>query len=298
MESLAGADSLVYLPLAVLDVLGLPYTGRPDGSPLPDHPQVLAKQRLRQAGLPTPDWVESSRTTHAPREGTQAVTTEPLTRLRSRASWIIKGVWDQASRGMDDDAVLRDVDLTEAAPSGCGSGPQSRAGPASPSSSSRAGSSTSPCWPVPRAPRCFPRPRSTFRPSRPASRASWAIAPSGRPIRSSSTTRPAASISTAADGPLLDELRRLADELLDALRASRLGTGRLPGRRGRAAVDFGDQRRSLPFARRRLCRGAGAGFDPLRGSDPANFGGHDLVEAGSCRFGMTWVARRHVGHPI
>ena len=83
-----------------------------------------------------------------------------------------------------------------------------------------------------------------------------AIGRSGRPIRSSITTRPAASISTAADGPLLDELRRLARQLLDAVRASRLGPGRFSRRCGRAAVDSGDQRQPVPLARRRLCRGA------------------------------------------
>ncbi len=108
VESLAEADSLVYLPLAVLDVLGLPYTGgRTESLFLTTH-KVLAKQRLCQAGLPTPDWAESSRTPHAPREMPPHAEHEEYVR-----SWIIKGVWDQASRGMDDDAVLRDVDSRE-----------------------------------------------------------------------------------------------------------------------------------------------------------------------------------------
>lgn len=102
VESLADDDSLVYLPLAVLDVLNLPYTGgRTEALFLTTH-KVLAKQRLREAGLPTPDWIES-----------KSLSSSSSSSCPSCSSWIIKGVWDQASRGMDDDAVLRNGELTE-----------------------------------------------------------------------------------------------------------------------------------------------------------------------------------------
>jgi D-alanine-D-alanine ligase len=100
VESLAGADSLIYLPPALLDALGVPYCGcRTESLFLTTH-KTLAKERMRQAGLPTPDWVE-----------------HPLTDLRSLSvsSWIIKGIWDEGSRGMDDDAVVRDVSPAELA---------------------------------------------------------------------------------------------------------------------------------------------------------------------------------------
>lgn len=100
VESLADADSLVYLPLAVLDVLGLPYTGgRTEALFLTTH-KLMGKERLRVAGLPTPDWIESG-DRQAVRDG------------QSPRSWILKGVWDQASRGMDDSAVLRNADAAE-----------------------------------------------------------------------------------------------------------------------------------------------------------------------------------------
>jgi D-alanine-D-alanine ligase len=111
VESLAEADSLVYLPLAVLDVLGLPYTGgRTEALFLTTH-KLLAKERLRQAGLPTPDWMESGSIIHEVHE-------DEAHKLQSSScpscsSWIIKGVWDQASRGMEDDAVLKSVDADE-----------------------------------------------------------------------------------------------------------------------------------------------------------------------------------------
>ena len=257
VESLAEADSLVYLPLAVLDVLGLPYTGsRTEALFLTTH-KLLAKQRLRQAGLPTPAWMESETIIH---EGHEEQRQRDLTQARRRLR-VLRGssraFGTRRSRGMDDDAVLQRRRCRRS----CASGWRQRAARVGPALLRRAVHRRPGVQPLGagrsrRAPRCFRRPRSTSRPSRPASRASWAIGRNGRPIRSSITTRPAASISTASDGPLLDELRRLAEQLLDAVRASRLGAGRFSGRCGRAAVDSGDQRQSLPLARRRLCRRA------------------------------------------
>jgi D-alanine-D-alanine ligase len=154
VESLAGADSLGYLPSAVLDVLGVPYTGnRTEALFLTTH-KLLAKQQLRQAGLPTPGWMESKKTIHEEHEGHKTcqedLRQDPETKRcdpgpnpshlsalssssscpscpswipnsvpsssslsSSRSSWIIKGIWEQGSRGMDDDAVLHDVDPVE-----------------------------------------------------------------------------------------------------------------------------------------------------------------------------------------
>jgi D-alanine-D-alanine ligase len=96
VESLAEADSLVYLPLAVLDVLNVPYTGGGTESLFLTTHKLMAKQRLRVAGLPTADWIENGTNYSAD------------ARLVPKA-WILKGVWDQASRGMDDDAVLKNA---------------------------------------------------------------------------------------------------------------------------------------------------------------------------------------------
>jgi len=92
VESLGEADSLVYLPHAVLDVLGLPYAGNHTEAMFLTTHKLLAKQWLRHAGLPTPAWIED------------IIPEEPS--CSSCPSWIIKGVWDQASRGMEDDAVV------------------------------------------------------------------------------------------------------------------------------------------------------------------------------------------------
>ena len=109
VESLAEADSLVYLPHAVLDVLGLPYTGNHTEAMFLTTHKLLAKQWLRHAGLPTPPWMEIEGDEwggHSclPPGGQECLPHQETT--PSCPSWIIKGVWDQASRGMEDDAVV------------------------------------------------------------------------------------------------------------------------------------------------------------------------------------------------
>jgi D-alanine-D-alanine ligase len=113
VESLAGADSLVYLPAAVLDTLGLPYCGaRTESLFLTTH-KTLAKQRMRQAGLPTPDWItDKSNGSDGSEEKLHGRGFESSS-CPSCSSWIIKGIWDQGSRGMDDDAVVRHIEPAE-----------------------------------------------------------------------------------------------------------------------------------------------------------------------------------------
>jgi D-alanine-D-alanine ligase len=113
VEALADADSLIHLPAAVMDVMGLPYTGSRSESLLLTTNKLLAKQRLRAAGLPTPDWAESNgqqwgRHSCLP-EGRQ----ECLPHHAAIPSWIIKGVCEQGSRDMDDGAVFSGADLSE-----------------------------------------------------------------------------------------------------------------------------------------------------------------------------------------
>ncbi|MGA2034893.1 MAG: hypothetical protein ABSG68_21805, partial [Thermoguttaceae bacterium] len=56
VESVDGADSLQYVPPALLDVLNLPYTGAPTEAIFQTTHKLLAKQLLHLAGLPTPPW--------------------------------------------------------------------------------------------------------------------------------------------------------------------------------------------------------------------------------------------------
>jgi D-alanine-D-alanine ligase len=108
VEALHGDDSLVYLPPAVLDSLVVPYTGSSAESLFLTTHKLLAKERLRHAGLPTPAWIvrdtdafENERSgVSGPHPNCLPMGEGIITR------WIIKGVWDQASRDMDDNAVF------------------------------------------------------------------------------------------------------------------------------------------------------------------------------------------------
>ena len=57
VESLDGADSLQYVPTALLDALGIRYTGAPTEAIFQTTHKLLAKQLLHLAGLPTPAWI-------------------------------------------------------------------------------------------------------------------------------------------------------------------------------------------------------------------------------------------------
>jgi D-alanine-D-alanine ligase len=105
VEALHGNDSLVYLPPAVLDTLDLPYTGSSAESLFLTTHKLLAKDRLASAGLPTPRWIvqetpAGDKKAHGPHPSPLPKREGTLTR------WIIKGVWEQGSRDMDDDAVF------------------------------------------------------------------------------------------------------------------------------------------------------------------------------------------------
>lgn len=92
VESLASWGRLIYLGPAILDTLGIPYTGvRTDAMYLTSN-KVLTKCWLHAHGLTTPGW-------HAP----GAVSGKPLP-LPCRC--IVKSVWEDASVGLDDDAVV------------------------------------------------------------------------------------------------------------------------------------------------------------------------------------------------
>jgi D-alanine-D-alanine ligase len=100
VESLAGCDSLSYLAPAVLDAMGLPYTGNSTAATFLTTHKLLAKERLRQAGLPTPQWLTAGV------EPQKDTCLDGIACFPADTAWIIKGVWEQASRNLDDDAIV------------------------------------------------------------------------------------------------------------------------------------------------------------------------------------------------
>jgi D-alanine-D-alanine ligase len=105
VESLGGSDALAHLVPAVLDVIGIPYTGAPTDALFLTNHKLLAKQRLRGAGLPTPDWVchDSGRhepdSPHRPAEG-----------FRPDCGYVVKAVCEHASFGLEEDALVQAED--------------------------------------------------------------------------------------------------------------------------------------------------------------------------------------------
>ncbi len=93
VEAVAGQGQLIYLAPALLDTLKLPYTGAPTEALFLTTHKVLAKRALRWQALPTPDWVV--------RSGSDPAVELPPSR------YIIKPVWEDASVGLDDDAVVQ-----------------------------------------------------------------------------------------------------------------------------------------------------------------------------------------------
>ena len=98
VESLGGTDSLSYLASAVLDALGLPYTGNSTEALFTTNHKLMAKRMMQLAGLPTPHWFSE--------DGCgPGSDTAPL-----KPPCIIKSVWEHGSRGLDDDNVILDGD--------------------------------------------------------------------------------------------------------------------------------------------------------------------------------------------
>ena len=98
VESLGGTDSLSYLASAVLDALGLPYTGNSTEALFTTNHKLLAKRMMQLAGLPTPHWFSEDGC--GPDSDTAPL--EP--------PCIIKSVWEHGSRGLDDDNVIVEGD--------------------------------------------------------------------------------------------------------------------------------------------------------------------------------------------
>lgn len=96
VEALDGSDRLVALAPSLLDSLGLPYTGSSAEALFLTGSKLLAKERLEAAGLPTPAWAVPRRW-----PGDHTYLSPP---------YIIKAVWEHASFGIEDEAVVRDGD--------------------------------------------------------------------------------------------------------------------------------------------------------------------------------------------
>jgi len=94
VESLAGTGRLLHLVPAMLEVVGMPFTGSGAEAVYVTNTKPLAKRLLRAAGIATPAWQDAAEAGRALPPGT--------------GPWIVKSVAEHASIGLDDEAVVRD----------------------------------------------------------------------------------------------------------------------------------------------------------------------------------------------
>lgn len=88
VESIAGCDGLAPLVVDLLEALGVPFTGAGSEAMRLHNDKLRSKERLQQAGLPTPPWHNGPQTIEYPRR------------------MIIKPLHLHASAGVDEAAIL------------------------------------------------------------------------------------------------------------------------------------------------------------------------------------------------
>ena len=103
VESLSGHGRLIYLVPACLEALGISYTGTRTESMFLTSQKTMAKQRLIRFGLPTAEWV-------GPCPGPSSL---PIPLKKSPSAWIIKSVWEHASFGLGENALVTVSDTRE-----------------------------------------------------------------------------------------------------------------------------------------------------------------------------------------
>lgn len=90
VESIQGSASSVHLVPAMLEELGMPFTGASSWSLRHSTSKLLAKAVLAEHGLPTPAWLDMQGRGNAQTPG----------------RFIVKSVWEHASFGLDEDNVV------------------------------------------------------------------------------------------------------------------------------------------------------------------------------------------------
>ncbi len=101
VEALGGTGRLLHLFPSLLDALHLPYTGSSAEALFLTSNKMLAKAQLCAAGVPTPAWV-------GPCDGRRACKLPDASQRPEQ--WIIKSVWEHASIGLDESALVKGAD--------------------------------------------------------------------------------------------------------------------------------------------------------------------------------------------
>lgn len=92
VETVEGRGRLIYLAPAVLDLVGIAYTGATTNGVFQTSNKIVAKQILAGSGIQTPHWLSEA----ALQRGFPVID----------GTYIIKSVWEHASIGLDDNATV------------------------------------------------------------------------------------------------------------------------------------------------------------------------------------------------
>lgn len=103
VESLEGSCCLLPLFPAMLDHMGIPYTGSRAFALWTTTHKLLAKRALASGGIPTPAWAGP-----VPEDPTCPPVALPPFSPADR--WIVKSLWEHASFGLDDGCVVTAID--------------------------------------------------------------------------------------------------------------------------------------------------------------------------------------------
>jgi D-alanine-D-alanine ligase len=93
VESVEGNGQLIHLAPALLDHLGLPYTGNGQEAIFVTSNKILGKKLLQQAGIPTPPWLGAGNSRGSAGLGA--------------GTFLLKSVWEHASNWFADDSIVQ-----------------------------------------------------------------------------------------------------------------------------------------------------------------------------------------------
>lgn len=107
VESLDGYGRLIHLVPALLEALGIPFTGCPAEAVYMTSHKVMAKERMRAAGIPTADWLNPFPLDipWAGASGSQGCSPQ-ISGSGASGLWIIKSLWEHASLGLEHENLV------------------------------------------------------------------------------------------------------------------------------------------------------------------------------------------------
>jgi len=181
VETCGGQGRLIHLAPALLDALGIPYTGAGTEATFLSSNKLAAKRILHANRLRTPAWASL----------TDSSLRGPFP---AGSPFIVKSVWEHASVGLEEGSVVSPRSL-EGLRGEIRDRLGALGGAGSRNATSTGGRSSSPSWEAAGGPRCVPPRRSSSWDTGTTGSASSGTGPSGTTGPTSTTTRPDGSTS-------------------------------------------------------------------------------------------------------